>query len=141
MEVSMTAGVQFGSLIATVTLLVVLFPGIAACQKTQGTPEGSAATRFDYLKSHTFPEVLAPCRVPSVPEPRLKKGRCLQNLIVGGKLALTVDDGIALALENNLEIAVARYDLPIAPKVLLPAKGGGATRGVAGHPRPTGSGP
>lgn len=53
-------------------------------------------------------------------------------MIVGGKLMLTLDDAIALVLENNLEIAVARYDLPIAQTDLLRAKGGGATRGVAG---------
>jgi len=56
----------------------------------------------------------------------------LQDLIVDGKLRLTLDDAIALALENNLEIAVTRYDLPIAQTDLLRAKGGGATRGVAG---------
>jgi hypothetical protein len=56
----------------------------------------------------------------------------LQDLIVEGKLRLTLDDAIALALENNLEIAVTRYDLPIAQTDLPRAKGGGATRGVAG---------
>ena len=45
---------------------------------------------------------------------------------------LALDDAIALALENNLDIAVARYNLPIAQTDLLRAKGGGATRGVAG---------
>jgi len=128
----MVAGARFGWLIATVTLLVLLFPGFAACQEAQGTPTGSAATRFDYSKSHAFPKVFSPYRVPFVPEPRLNNGRRLQDLIVGGKLMLTLDDAIALALENNLEIAVARYDLPIAQTDLLRAKGGGATRGVAG---------
>jgi hypothetical protein len=47
----------------------------------------------------------------------------LQDLIVDGKLTLTLDDAIALALENNLEIAVTRYDLPIAQTDLLRARG------------------
>jgi hypothetical protein len=93
---------------------------------------GSAATRFDYSKGHAFPKVFCPYRVPFVPEPRLNNGRRLQDLIVGGKLMLTLDDTITLALENNLEIAVTRYDLNIAQTGLLRAKGGGATRGVAG---------
>ena len=38
----------------------------------------------------------------------------------------------AIFLENNMEIAVARYDLPIAQTDLLRAKGGGATRGAGG---------
>jgi hypothetical protein len=45
-------------------------------------------------------------------------------LIVGGKLTLTLGDAIALALENNLEIAVTRYDLPIAQTDLLRADSG-----------------
>jgi outer membrane protein TolC len=92
----------------------------------------SEATRFDYSNSHSFPHIFSPYKVPLVPEPRLNNARRLQDLIVDGKLVLTVDDAIALALENNLEIAVARYDLPIAQTDLLRAKGGGATRGVAG---------
>ena len=92
----------------------------------------SEATRFDYSNSHSFPRIFAPYKVPFVPEPRLNNARRLQDLIVDGKLILTLDDAIALALENNLEIAVARYDLPIAQTDLLRAKGGGATRGVAG---------
>jgi len=63
--------------------------------------------------------------------PRLDNSQRLQDLIVDGKLTLTLDDAIALALENNLEIAVTRYDLPIAQRP-APSEGGGATRGVAG---------
>ena len=128
----MAAGAQIAWLINTVTSLVLFFPGFATCQEAQRTPADSAATRFDYSKSHAFPKVISPYRVPFVPEPRLNNGRRLQDLIVGGKLMLTLSDAIALALENNLEIAVARYDLPIAQTDLLRAKGGGATRGVAG---------
>jgi outer membrane protein TolC len=67
-----------------------------------------------------------------VPAPRLDNSRRLDNLISGDKLMLALDDAIALALENNLDIEVARYNLPIAQTDLLRAKGGGATRGVAG---------
>ena len=90
------------------------------------------ATQFNYTKSHSFPDVFSPYIAPFVPEPRLDTSRRLQNLIVDGKLNLTLDDAIALALENNMEIAVARYDLPNAQTDLLREKEGGATRGVAG---------
>jgi len=89
-------------------------------------------TQYDYLNTHSFPNVLSPYTSPSVPDPRLDNSRRLQNLIVDGKLVLALDDAIALALENNLEIAVARYNLPIAQTDLLRAQGGGAARGVAG---------
>jgi len=119
-------------LLATVPFLVGFFPGPAACQEVRGTPLRGEATQFDYSKSYSFPNVFSPYIAPIVPEPRLDTSHRLQNLIVDGKLNLTLDDAIALALENNMEIAVARYDLPIAQKDLLRAKGGGATRGVAG---------
>ncbi|TAM83924.1 MAG: TolC family protein [Acidobacteria bacterium] len=48
------------------------------------------------------------------------------------KLNLSLEDAVALAIENNLDIGVARYDLPIAQTDLLRAKAGGAARGVAG---------
>ena len=43
---------------------------------------------------------------------------------------LALEDAIALALESNLDIPVARCNLPIAQTDLLRTKRGGATRGV-----------
>ena len=114
---------QLRRLLATVAFLVWFFPGPAACQEDRGTLVRGEATQFDYTKSHSFPDVFSPYIAPFVPEPRLDTSRRLQNLIVDGKLNLTLDDAIALALENNMEIAVARYDLPIAQTDLLRAKG------------------
>ena len=130
--VNTTPMAPFRQLLAAAPLLVLLFPWPAGCQDVRGASVASEATRFDYSNSHSFPRIFSPYKVPLVPEPRLNNARRLQDLIVGGKLILTLDDAIALALENNLEIAVARYDLPIAQTDLLRAKGGGATRGVAG---------
>jgi outer membrane protein TolC len=128
----MVTRTQFWWLLVTVSFLVLFFPDPAACQEVRGTPVRGEATQFDFSKSHSFPNVFSPYIAPFVPEPRLDTSHRLQNLIVDGKLNLTLDDTIALALENNMEIAVARYDLPIAQTDLLRAKGGGATRGVAG---------
>lgn len=130
--VSTTAKLPFRRLLAAVPFLVLFLPRPAACQDPTGTLVRSEATRFDYSTSHSFPAIFSPYSIPFVPEPRLNNARGLQDLIVDGKLTLTLDDAIALALENNLEIAVARYDLPAAQTDLLRATGGGATRGVAG---------
>jgi outer membrane protein TolC len=54
------------------------------------------------------------------------------SLIRDGKLYLSMSDALALALENNLDIALARYTPAYAQTDLLRAKSGGATRGVAG---------
>ena len=118
--------------LAAVPVLVLFFPWSAACQEAPPNPVAAEATHLDFSKSHSFPKVFSPYKMPLVGEPRLTNGRRLENLIVDGKLLLTLSDAIALALENNLDIAIARYDIPIAQTDLLRAKGGGATRGVAG---------
>jgi outer membrane protein TolC len=122
----------FGRLLVGVCVTVLLLRGPAFCQEDKGSSVGGEATRFDYSNSHGFPNVFSPYTTPFVPQPRMDNSRRLQNLIVDGKLVLALDEAIALALENNLDIAVARYNLPIAQTDLLRAKGGGATRGVAG---------
>ena len=47
-----------------------------------------------------------------------------------GKLMLSIDDAVALALENNLDIGIARYNLNIADTDVLRAKAGAAILGV-----------
>ena len=65
-----------------------------------------------------------------VPEPRLTNSPLLTQLIRDGKLYLSLKDAIRLALENNLDLAIARYNLPIADTDILRTKAGGVFRGV-----------
>jgi outer membrane protein TolC len=65
-----------------------------------------------------------------VPEPQLTNSPLLGQLIVDGKLHLSLKDAIRLALENNLDLAIARYNLPIANTDILRTKAGGVFRGV-----------
>lgn len=64
------------------------------------------------------------------PEPSLKNSSDLTQLIRDSKLYLSLKDAIRLALENNLDIAIARYNLPIANMDILRTKAGGIFRGV-----------
>ena len=48
----------------------------------------------------------------------------LGNLVKDGKIYLSLSDAIALAIENNYDIAIARYDLDIADTDILRAKTG-----------------
>src|SRR2546423_6996429 len=66
----------------------------------------------------------------SAPEPQLTNSPELTQLIRDGKLYLSLKDAIRLALENNLDIAIARYNLPIADMDILRTKAGGVFRGV-----------
>ena len=54
----------------------------------------------------------------------------LHSLIRAGRLYLTVQDAIALAIENNLDLEVDRYGPLGAEWNLERAQGGGALRGV-----------
>jgi outer membrane protein TolC len=65
-----------------------------------------------------------------VPEPVLTNSPRLDRMVRDGKLYLSLKDAIYLALENNLDLAIARYNLPIADTDLLRTKGGGSFRGV-----------
>ena len=73
---------------------------------------------------------LGPYTGDSVPEPVLTNSPRLDRMVRDGKLYLSLKDAIDLALENNLDLAIARYNLPIADTDLLRTKAGGFFRGV-----------
>ncbi|MGB6744493.1 MAG: TolC family protein [Terracidiphilus sp.] len=54
----------------------------------------------------------------------------LTDLLKDGKIYLSLSDAIALALENNYDIGIARYYLDIADTDILRAKAGSSLRGV-----------
>ena len=54
----------------------------------------------------------------------------LESLVRAGNLYLSVQDVIALGLENNLDIAIQRYATPLAREVLRRTQGGGALRSI-----------
>ncbi|HEX6494206.1 MAG TPA: TolC family protein, partial [Acidobacteriaceae bacterium] len=66
----------------------------------------------------------------NVPAPGLANSARLDQCIHDGKLYLSLDDAIDLALENNLDLAVSRYNLPIASMDVLRTAAGGQSLGV-----------
>lgn len=106
-------------------------PASAPSSSAGTLPPG--ATAVDYSQStHESSHLLGQWAPPEVPEPALSNSQMIRSLTREGKLYLSLDDAIALALEDNLDIAVTRYDLPEAQLDYLRTKGGGAARGVAG---------
>jgi outer membrane protein TolC len=73
---------------------------------------------------------LAPYRPSTVPELDLQNSQRLYDLIRDGSLRLSLQDAIALALENNLTLASFRYNFPIAQADLQRTKAGGVANGV-----------
>ena len=66
----------------------------------------------------------------NVPKANLTNSPRLDECIHDGKLYLPIDEAIDLALENNLDIAITRYDLPIANADVLRTAAGQFTLGV-----------
>jgi outer membrane protein TolC len=77
-----------------------------------------------------FPNVAAPYTPRQVPPPKLANSTRIDQLLHDGQMMLSLDDAIALALENNLDIAIARYNMPIADTDILRSKAGASTLGV-----------
>ena len=87
--------------------------------------------KVDFSKSRkSFPNLLAPYEGRTLRSPRLDNSPRINQLIREGKLMLSLNDAIALALENNLDLAIARYNLDIADTDILRTKAGASVRGV-----------
>jgi outer membrane protein TolC len=64
------------------------------------------------------------------PDVRLGNSGRLRELIRGGNLYLTAQDAIALAIENNIDLEVDRYNPILSAWAIQRAEAGGAARGV-----------
>ncbi len=71
-----------------------------------------------------------PYRAPTVPPVRLANSSRLGSLIRAGKLYLTAQDALALAIENNLDLEIDRYGPLLASSAYERTLAGGSVRGV-----------
>lgn len=79
-----------------------------------------------------FPNVFAPYTPQSIEALPLTNSPHLSQLIQDGKLNLSLEDAVSLALENNLDISVQRFIPWLAQVNLLRTKAGGASFGTSG---------
>src|SRR5271155_341151 len=129
------AAVLFGTLFGTMTIAGWVVAARAqeapAAPVPQNTPETRPLPVLNYSQpvSH-FPNPIAPYTARHLAAPNLANTARIDQLMHEGKLYLSLNDAIALALENNLDIAIARYTLNIADTDILRAKAGASTLGV-----------
>jgi outer membrane protein len=98
----------------------------------QAVPPFQFARGRDYsLAPEWFPHVLTPYKQTHVDEPQFTNSPRIDALIKDGKLMLSLQDAVELALENNLDLQVQRYNPWIAETDILRTMGGGADRGTA----------
>ena len=133
--------VSVGNLFLSVVLILALSAGMAAqnsapanvpdAPQAKSSKADSALMQENYTapKSHLW-NFIAPYTPRYVPPPDFGNSPRIDQTIRDGKMYLSLSDAITLALENNLDLAIARYNLPISDTDILRAKGGGYLRGV-----------
>jgi outer membrane protein len=85
----------------------------------------------DYSKSRPFfPNIFLPYMQEFIPAQPLTNSQHVNQLIQDGKLNLSLEDAISLALENNLDIRVQRFVPWLAQANLLRTEAGGASFGT-----------
>ena len=126
---------QFHRLVAFIFVAGTLLTG-SYLNAQQAAPAQNAAPtpklNMDYGNTHWFPSFWQPYQIPSIPEERMTNSDRLHYLLRDGKLKLSLQDLIELALENNLDLAVARYNIAFAYTDIPRTKGGGSNRGFTG---------
>ncbi len=106
-----------------------------ASQTTPPAAPQPAQAQPVHLKDYSnprsaFPHFLQPYTPQELAQPNLGNSARIDSLMRDGKIYLSIDDAIALALENNLDLDIARYNLNIAEADLLRAKSGASVLGV-----------
>jgi outer membrane protein len=98
-----------------------------------GVPVSLGVSKYDFSKApHAFPDFINPYRQQNVDPAVLTNSPRLEQLIHDGKLELSLQDAIALALENNMDIVVQRYVPWFADVSLLKTHAGGFGYGTPG---------
>jgi len=96
-------------------------------------PQNSQSFLGDFSQGpNWFPSLLKPYQEQPIPTLELENSPRLSDLIHDGRLELSLSDALALALENNLDIAVQRYVKPLADTDLLKARAGQGLTGGGG---------
>ena len=127
-----------------VAILVSAAPSALWAQATTPAPSAPTAPpaapqpaqpQLVHLKDYSiprsaFPHVLRPYMPQELAQPNLGNSPRIDSLMRDGKIYLSINDAVALALENNLDIDIARYNLNIADADLLRAKSGASILGV-----------
>jgi outer membrane protein len=112
----------------TVTVLVCLLTPAAWPQELNIAPIRPRGT-----------VIVRPYKAAEVPPVRLGDSGRLASLVRAGKLYLTAQDAVALALENNIDIEVSRYNPLLASWRVERAQAGGALPGVPSTATQSGS--
>jgi len=130
---SILAAVLAGSPISTTLAQEPPAPPVPHNVAQGAVPISLGVTKHDYTHApKAFPKLFAPYTSQYVDPGVLTNSPRLDQLIHDGKLHLSLQDAIALALENSMDIVVTRYNPWIADVSLLKTRAGGYSYGTPG---------
>ena len=130
---SILAAVLAGSPVATTLAQEPSSPPAPHNVAQGAVPISLGVTKHDYTHApKAFPNLFAPYTNQYVDPGVLTNSPRLEQLIHDGKLELSLQDAIALALENSMDIVVSRYNPWMADVSLLKTRAGGYSYGTPG---------
>jgi outer membrane protein len=130
---SILAGVLAGSPVTTAFAQEPAPPPAPHAVAQGAVPISLGVTKHDYTHApKPFPNLFAPYASQYVDPGVLTNSPRLEQLIHDGKLELGLQDAIALALENSMDIVVSRYNPWMADVSLLKTRAGGYSYGTPG---------
>ncbi|MBZ5529003.1 MAG: TolC family protein [Acidobacteriia bacterium] len=105
----------------------------APAEPVRTTPLSLQLSKHNFSRGpRSFPNLIAPYRPVKLEAPDLANSKRIEQMVQDGKLQITLQDVIELALENNLDIVIQRYNPWIADTDILRTLGGGTGRGLTG---------
>lgn len=104
-------------------------PAVNSTQTPASTAVRRGSIPFDQLERRSR-NPFGAYRGRIAPPTDMNNSARLGTLVRNGKLSLSLRDAIDLAIENNLDLVIARYNLPIAHMDVLRTAAGGSVRGV-----------
>jgi outer membrane protein TolC len=130
---SILAAVLAGSPVTTAFAQEPASPAAPHAVAQGAVPISLGVTKHDYTHApKPFPNLFAPYTSQYVDPGVLTNSPRLEQLIHDGKLSLSLQDAIALALENSMDIVVSRYNPWMADVSLLKTRAGGYSYGTPG---------
>jgi len=125
----------FAAILAVITATAPVSPTFAQEPTPAPAPQPPAkgsvpislgVSKYDYTRApKAFPNIIAPYESSYVEPGVLANSPRLEQLIHNGKLELSLQDAIALALENSMDIVVQRYFPWMGDVSLLKTRAGG----------------
>jgi len=117
---------QIRSFVAMVCVVLAASP-VTYAQKEGQDPR---APQLSTERRHWYSGITRDYEERPVAPVSVSNSARLDSLLRAARLYLSLQDAIALAIENNLDVEIERYEFPLADADLLRAKAGASIQGI-----------